>query len=61
MRFILYDYSFSGKRIKPDLNYSAKYFNFLMRCGLYPLASPFMACKESYNLLMNRASLDQVQ
>ena len=55
LRFILSDYSSKG-RTKPDLNYSVKSFNFSMRCTLYPPVTLLMACKERYNLCMNRIS-----
>ena len=42
-----------------DLNYLVKSFNFSMRCKLHPPVSLFMACKERYNLHMNRASLER--
>ena len=48
LRFILSDYSFKEKGIKPDFNYSVKSFNFPMRYWLYPPASLFMTSKVYY-------------
>ena len=43
-----------GNQSRFELIYSIKSFEFSMWCWLYPPASLFMACKERYNLCMNR-------
>ena len=47
---------FLEKRVKPDLNSSMKSFSFSVQYRLYPPVSLLMACKERYNLCMNRGS-----
>ena len=61
LRFIFFDilfnlfnlyliFYFSGKGIKPDLNYSVTSFNFSIQSRLYSLASLFVTSKERCNL-----------
>ena len=57
--FILSDYSFKGRELVSNIFVTYMFSNlFLMQYRLYPPVSLFMVCKESYNLCMNRASLD---
>ena len=56
---ILSGYSFTRRELSLTWIIQQCY-NFLMQWGLYPPANLFMACKERYNLCMNRASLDRI-